>query len=91
MEPYRNHNEDIGVPSITIKNIPEPLLERIREVAERSNRSINRQVIECLERELMPRQVDVAAMLERARELRASGPQRVSLRELDEMKRSGRP
>lgn len=78
------------MPSITIKNIPEPLLERLREVAERSHRSVNRQIIDCLERELMPRKVDVGALLERARELRDRGPGKVSLRELDAMKRDGR-
>ena len=79
------------MPSITVKNIPETLLDRIREVAARSHRSINSQIIECLERELMPRPVDVDAMLRRARDLRARGPGKVTLRELDEAKRSERP
>ena len=76
--------------SFTIKNVPEELLERLREEAERSHRSLNRQVIETLERQLMPRKLDVAALVERARGLRARGPRGLTIRELDELRRAGR-
>lgn len=77
--------------SITVKNIPEKLLQRLRRAAEDHNRSINRQIIDCLERQLLPRPVDVEAVIERARELRGKGPERVSLRDLSEARRRGRP
>ena len=77
--------------SITVKNIPEPLLRRLRGVAERSNRSLNRQIIECLERQLLPQVRDVEETIRRARELRSRGPSRVSLSEVDAARRRGRP
>lgn len=77
--------------SITVKNIPEPLMRRLRQAAASSNRSLNRQIIECLERQLQPGVVDVEATIRRARELRARGPARVTLAELQEAKRRGRP
>ena len=76
--------------SITVKNIPEPLLRQLRRVAESSNRSLNRQIIECLERQLQPRTVDVDATIRRARALRARGAGSVSLRELRAARREGR-
>lgn len=85
----RHSMEVAGVPSITVKNIPEPLLERLRAAAERSNRSLNRQIIDCLERDLMPSRVDVEATLAHARRLRERGP-KLALAELHRMKRRGR-
>lgn len=77
--------------SITVKNIPDELLERLRQAAEDSNRSINRQIIECLERQLQPRAIDVDAAIERARKIRGEGPAHVSLGDLSEARRQGRP
>lgn len=77
--------------SITVKNIPEPLMHLLRRAAEQANRSLNRQIIECLERQLLPRVLDVEATIRRARELRARGPARVTLGEIEEAKRRGRP
>ncbi len=41
------------MPSLTIKNIPDPLLERLRFRASRDRRSINQEVLYLLERALM--------------------------------------
>ena len=46
------------VKSITIKNIPDPLYEELKRSAKRNHRSINSEIIACLERELMPRVVE---------------------------------
>lgn len=82
--------EAAHVPSITLKNIPEPLLERLRAATDRSNRSLERQVIDCLERDMMPRRVDVEATLAHASRLQERGPE-LSLAAFDKMKRQGRP
>lgn len=76
--------------SITVKNIPEPLLQRLRKVAAESNRSLNRQIIECLERQLMPRRTDVDTLLDQIRGLRARGPKKVGINEIDRARREGR-
>lgn len=77
--------------NLTVKNIPEPLMDRLRRAAAESNRSLNRQVIDCLERQLLAERMDVDATLARARELRARGPKRVRLDELRDARRLGRP
>lgn len=90
MEP--NSTQEPGImASITVKNIPEPLMRRLRLAAAHANRSLNRQIIDCLERQLLPESVDVEAALHRIRELRARGPARVTLGELREARRRGRP
>lgn len=63
--------------SITLKNIPEPIYQRIKQAAKRNHRSMNNEIIACLEQALAPRPVDVAARLDQARRLRArfTGPE----------------
>ena len=38
------------MPTITVKNIPDDIYERLKEVAGANHRSINREMIVCLER-----------------------------------------
>jgi antitoxin FitA len=61
------------MPNLTIKNIPTPLLERLRETAERNRRSINSEVIRLLERSLAPVAMDPDRLLARARAVRERG------------------
>lgn len=61
------------MPSITIKNVPEPLYERLKDVAARNRRSLNSEVIIQLERALGTAPVDAAALLARARAVRERG------------------
>lgn len=58
--------------SITLKNIPEPIYQRIKLAAKRHHRSLNSEIIACLEQALAPRAIDVDEQLERARRLRES-------------------
>jgi plasmid stability protein len=58
--------------SLTLKGIPEPIYRRVKQAAERNHRSMNGEIIACLEQVLGPRQVDLAANLEAARRLRAA-------------------
>ena len=58
------------MPAITIKNIPNSLYEKLKEAASVNHRSINSELIYCLEQILLPRRVSPAEYLKRARALR---------------------
>jgi len=77
--------------SLTLKGVSDQLLKRLRRVAEANRRSLNREVIERLERSLEARRLDPDSLLARADTLRA----RLALDPLDDatirlLKRSGR-
>jgi len=57
--------------SITIKNIPEELYEKLRTTASLHRRSINGEMIHCLETILMPKRLSAAERLQRARSMRS--------------------
>ena len=59
--------------SLTIKNIPESLYERLKETAARNRRSMNSEVIHLLERTLGAHAVDPDALLPRVRAVRERG------------------
>jgi plasmid stability protein len=56
--------------TITVKNIPDDLYERLRRSAELNRRSINSEIIVCIERALFSRTINPETILARARELR---------------------
>ena len=58
------------MPSLTIKNVPAELLDRLTEAAARERRSLNSEVIRRLERSVATAAIDVPAMLEKVRALR---------------------
>lgn len=58
--------------TITLKNIPDDLYERLRRRAEVHRRSINSETIYCLEQVLQPRRLTAEDRLERIRRLRPS-------------------
>ncbi|RJP81435.1 MAG: Arc family DNA-binding protein [Desulfobacteraceae bacterium] len=57
--------------SITIKNIPEELYERLRIKATLHHRSINSEMIHCLESVLMPKRLTINERLQRAKWIRS--------------------
>jgi antitoxin FitA len=57
--------------SITVKNIPQELYEKLRINASMNRRSINNEMIHCLESVLMPQRLSVSEKLIRARKLRS--------------------
>ena len=57
------------MPSLTIKNVPEPLYNRLKEQARLHRRSLNSEVIACLETLLLPTAVDPDDYLARIDEL----------------------
>lgn len=57
--------------SITIKNIPEELYEKLRVTAALHRRSINSEMINCLESVLMPKRLTISERLQRAKWIRS--------------------
>jgi hypothetical protein len=58
------------MPTITVKSIPADLYERLKESARVHHRSINSEIIVCIERAVGHRKIDPDATLARARQLR---------------------
>jgi plasmid stability protein len=58
--------------TLTLKNIPDAVYERLKAAAELHRRSLNSEAIVCLESVLLPHRVAPSERLARARELRAS-------------------
>ena len=78
--------------TLTLKNIPDAVYERLKAAAEMHRRSMNSEAIVCLEAVLMPTKLTPSKRLARARELRAALPQRTFLAtDIDLAKQEGRP
>lgn len=60
--------------SLTLKNIPDDLYDRLKAAAESHRRSLNSEALVCLESVLLPQRVSVEDRLARARELRKALP-----------------
>ena len=58
------------MPTLTIKNIPDALYEKLKEAANSHRRSINGELIYCLEQMLLPKRVEPTERLRKARALR---------------------
>ena len=78
--------------TLTLKNIPDAIYDRLKRAADAHRRSMNSEAIVCLEAALMPHKVTPAERLARARELRAGLPKgKFRARDIDKLKREGRP
>jgi plasmid stability protein len=78
--------------SLTLKNVPDEVYERLRQSAAAHRRSINSEAIVCLESVLLPGRVAASERLARARALRATLPKvRFRAQDIDTYKREGRP
>ncbi len=58
------------MPSITAKNIPEPIYNKLKQQAESQHRSMNSEIIACLERSVEPKRVSPDEILRQARVMR---------------------
>lgn len=78
--------------TITVKDIPDELYQRLKAAAQSSRRSINSEIIVCLERALTSRRVETEGLLATARSLRERVARRpFAVAELDEARTQGRP
>ena len=76
--------------TLTLKNIPDDLHERLRERAARHHRSLNGEVLACLRAVLVSERVDPEALLAVARRMRDGVGGRLTDRVLAELKSEGR-
>jgi len=77
--------------SLTIKNVPNPVLRRLKARAALHRRSLNLEVIACLESLVQSAPLDVDALLVRVREVRRTpAHSRLTDRVLTRLKAAGR-
>ncbi len=80
------------MPALTIKNVPDELYEKLKLSANVNRRSLNSELIHCLETILMPKRVTPAERIQRARALRsAMDAGGVGIGEIREAIEQGRP
>lgn len=58
------------MPTLTVKNIPDDIYERLKKVAEQHRRSLNSELIHCLEKVLMPEKMSTSERIRAARAVR---------------------
>jgi plasmid stability protein len=56
--------------NISVKNIPDDLYERLKAVAEVNRRSLNSEIIVCIEKAVAARRIDLEKTLQSARQIR---------------------
>jgi len=77
--------------TITVKNIPPLIYERLKRQAENNRRSINGEIITILEKALSIQPIDVETALENARKLRElTANNTLTTEEIEEMINEGR-
>ena len=80
------------MPAITVKNIPPELYEQLKTAAQTHRRSLNSEIIACLERAFLARRVSPEERLTRARALRVRiGSNPVQAEEIKRAIAMGRP
>ena len=78
--------------TLTLKNIPDEVYDRLRRAAETNRRSLNSEAIVRLEATLVPGKLAPGERLVRARELRAElGAANFEASDIDACKREDRP
>jgi len=77
--------------TVTIKNVPDDLYQRVKNSARTNRRSINSEIIVCLERSILARKIPAESLLARARELRKRSGGRMTVSRLDRARKRGRP
>ena len=74
--------------TITLKNIPDDIYAQLRQSADQHHRSLNSEVIACLERVLLPVAIDPGERLARIQRLRP--PRAIKASTIGKAKRTGR-
>jgi plasmid stability protein len=79
------------MPTITVKNIPEDVYERLKMQAKANRRSINNEVITLIEREVNSYRIDPEQFIKEARAIRESIDYVITDEELEQAINEGRP
>ena len=78
--------------TLTLKNIPDEVYVQLKAAAESHGRSMNSEVIVCLESVLFPGRATTEEVISRARAIRGSLPKgNFTAKDIDALKREGRP
>ena len=77
--------------TVTVKNIPDDLYDRLKSIAQINRRSINSEIIMCIENAVTIRRINIDEVLENARQLRQfTAGYLISDEELSQAKAEGR-
>jgi antitoxin FitA len=79
------------MPSITVKNIPDSIYKKLKQQAETQHRSMNSEIIACLERSVEPNRVSADEILRQARIMRKKVKGSLSAKEIQDAIDQGRP
>jgi predicted RNA-binding Zn ribbon-like protein len=83
--------EVLDMATVTVKNIPDDLYDRLKAVAEINRRSINSEIIVCIEHAVTSRRIAPEKILESARHLRElTAKHPISNDEFNQAKTEGR-
>lgn len=76
--------------SITLKNIPTEIHQKLKEMAKIQHRSLNNEIIVCLEKYTKATKVEPESTLNKARALRAKTQQNITQADIQDAKNLGR-
>ena len=76
--------------TVTFKNIPDDLYEQLKQAAKAHHRSVNSELIHCLEKTYKPTRLSAAELANRASELRRRAAVRLDTDEIIAAKNQGR-
>jgi len=80
------------MPTITVKNIPADLYDLLKQLAQANHRSINSEIIVCIEKAVASQSFDPENALATARKLRElTSTYTITNEELNQAKDAGRP
>lgn len=79
------------MPTITLKNLPAGLHGALKDRAQRHGRSLNREVVSCLEAAVSVTRIEVDEALASIDRVRCGDPVRLDERLLERALREGRP
>lgn len=80
------------MPAITLKNIPDAIYAQLKVAASAHHRSLNSEILYCVERTLGTHKIDVSEHIEMAKKLRAKTAQyNLTDQLLNDAKNEGRP
>lgn len=79
------------MPTVTLKGMPEALHRRLKSRARERGRSLNKEILSCLETAVSARRVDTETWLRRAADARSRVRGPVKDRDLKAWRETGRP
>ena len=80
------------MPTITVKNIPQDTYEQLKKSAKLNHRSLNSEIIACIEHVVRSQPVDPELLIASARQVRElTASYKITDDEFDQAKNAGRP